>query len=148
MSTEIRFENGKLYVTRQYDAAPQDVFDAWIETSKIEKWWGCAQTTAVESEIEPKLGGKFNHMMTIEGAGQFPQQSCFTEFDPPNRLVYLTEATDMSPEMTVSVDFVPVQGGTRVTLVHEGIPGEFTEFVRGGWTAAFGKLDDLLRAGV
>lgn len=148
MSTDIRYENGKLHVTRTYAAPREAVFDAWVETSKIEKWWGCSQTTAVKSEIEPKVGGKFNHLMTIDGAGQYPSMSCFAEYDPPARLVYVSEATEMAPSMTVSVDFVECDEGTEVRLVHEGLPEQFLPYVKDGWGAALGKLDAFLAAGV
>ena len=145
MSTDIRFEDGKLFVTRVYGAPREAVFDAWVEASKVQQWWGCAQTTAVRSEIEPKVGGKYNHLMTLEGAGDYPGFSSFTEFDPPARLAYASEASQMAPAMKVSVDFLEHPDGTEVRLVHEGLPEEFLEYVRDGWRAAFGKLDTFLQ---
>ena len=58
MTTETKFEDGKLIVTRTYSAPKEAVFEAWVETNKVEKWWGCAQCTSVRSEIEPRVGGK------------------------------------------------------------------------------------------
>lgn len=156
MTTETRFEDGKLYVTRVYDAPREAVFEAWVETSKVQKWWGCEQTTAVRSEIEPCVGGKYNHTMTIDGAGEHSGDAVLTEFDPPARLAFSSDGP-MGPgsTMTVTVDFTEVDGGTRVQLVHEGIPDmrvdgdvELRDIVRGGWTAAFGKLDVFLAANV
>ena len=153
MSTETRFEDGKLHVTRRYDAPREAVFDAWVETSKVQQWWGCAQTTKVCSEIEPRVGGKYNHTMTIEGAGEYPGQAVLVEFEPPARLAYKT-ANPMDPNnvMVVRVEFREVDGGTFVELIHEGIPDirvegdvEMREIIRAGWTAAFGKLDKFLR---
>ena len=72
MSTESSFSKGTLTITRLYDAPREAVFDAWIETSKVQQWWGCAQTTAVRSEIEPKIGGVYNHHMTLGEMGEFP----------------------------------------------------------------------------
>ncbi len=145
MSTDIRFEDRKLFVTRVYAAPREAVFEAWVETSKVEQWWGCAQTTAVRSEIEPKVGGKYNHLMTIEGAGEYPGTSTFTEYDPPTRLAYASEASETAPAMKVSVDFLEHPDGTELRFVHEGLPDEVAEDVRGGWTAAFGKLDAFLK---
>lgn len=148
MSTDIKYENGKLYVTRVYAAPRAAVFDAWIETSKVDQWWGCAQTTAVRSEIEPRVGGKYNHLMTIEGAGDFPAQATISEFDPPNRLAYESPASEMAPAMKVTVDFLEHPDGTEVRLVHEGLPEDFVDMVSKGWPAAFEKLEKLLTANI
>ena len=66
MTTNTTFENGDLIVTRIFKAPIEEVFDAWIETSKIKRWWGCAQCTDVRHEVEPKVGGKYNRHMTIK----------------------------------------------------------------------------------
>jgi len=92
--------------------------------------------------------------MTIEGAGEVPGFATLTEYDPPARLAY-TGSDPEGPDagMVVSVDFSEVDGGTLVRLVHSGIPDmrvdgdvELREIVRGGWTAAFGKLGTFLGA--
>lgn len=138
MSTETKFESGKLYVSRYYDAPREAVFDAWVETSKVSKWWGCDQTTNVEAEIEPKVGGKFIHRMTIGGVPQAPSQGRLVEFDPPVRLSYADS------DSKITVDFTETGEGTQVLLVHEGIPEEYIQFVKPGWIAAFRKLDAFL----
>lgn len=148
MNTEIRFEADNLIVTRVYPAPREAVFDAWIETSKIKQWWGCAECTDVRSEIEPRVGGKYNHHMTINNEHEAPGFATLIEFDPPNRLAYTSTDAD---DMVISVDFTDVEGGTQVRLVHSGIPDirvdgdiELREIIRDGWTAAFGKLATFL----
>ena len=152
MSTNIQFENGKLTVKRIYDAPIEEVFDAWIETSKVGKWWGCAECTHVESEIEPRKGGKYNHLMTIDtpmGEHKSEQFATLIEFDPPHRLSY--RSIEEGDPMVITVDFQEMAGGTEVTLVHENIPDmkvdgdqDLSDVIRGGWTAAFGKLGGFL----
>ena len=152
MSTELKFEDGNLIVTRTYDAPREAVFEAWVETSKVEQWWGCAECTSVRSEVELKVGGKYNHHMTIEGAGEVPGFAVLTEYDPPARLAF-SSASPEGPdsELLVTVEFTEVAGGTLVRLVHSGIPDmrvdgdiELREIIRAGWTAAFGKLGRFL----
>lgn len=154
MSTEVKFEDGNLIVSRVFDASREAVFDAWFETSKVQQWWGCADCTSVRSEIEPKVGGQYNHHMTINGDYEVPGFATLTEYDPPARLAFAGAAPDGSDaSMVVSVDFSEVDGGTLVRLVHAGIPDirvdgdvELREIIRGGWTAAFGKLGTFLAA--
>ena len=72
MSTDVKFEDGHLIVSRVYDAPRELVFEAWVETSKVQQWWGCAECTSVRSEIDLEVGGRYNHHMTIAGAGEVP----------------------------------------------------------------------------
>ena len=151
MSTKIEFEDGNLIVTRVYAAAIEDVFEAWIETSKVKQWWGCAECTNVESEIELKVGGAYNHHMTLEtehGKFDVPGFATLTEYDPPHRLAYTS--TDENDPMVVTVTFTVVSGGTQVVMVQSNIPDmivqgdvKLMEVVRDGWSAAFGKLEHL-----
>lgn len=153
MSTETRLENGNLIVTRVYAAPRELVFEAWVETSKVQQWWGCAQCTNVRSEIEPRVGGQYNHHMTIQGA-EIPGLATLVEYDPPNRLAYESSLPhDENANMRVTVDFLETKDGTKVQLVHSGIPDikvdgdmELRVIVREGWTAAFGKLDTFLHS--
>lgn len=153
MTTETRFEDGKLIVTRVYDAPRELVFEAWVETSKVQQWWGCAQCTNVRSEIEPKVGGAYNHHMTIEGAGEVPGFATLIEYDPPAKLAYESSLPgDESTKMSVHVQFTETPEGTLVRLEHIGIPDvrvegdiELNTIVREGWTAAFAKLDVFMQ---
>ena len=139
METKLDYENGTLTVTRIFDAPRQEVFDAWVEVGKVQKWWGCAQTTLVKSEIEPCVGGKYHHAMDIEGHGTFLKEGTFTEFEAPSRIAF-SEPDGQS----YTVDFLDLGAQTKVVLVHSGIREEFIEFVKPGWTAAFEKLGKLL----
>lgn len=153
MSTHTSFEDGKLIVTRTYDAPRDRVFEAWIETSKVQQWWGCAECTNVRSEVEAKVGGAYNHHMTVHGQ-EIPGQATLTAYDPPNRLAFRMANPDGSDAgMLVTVEFKDVDGGTLVKLVHEDIPdirvqgdAELRAIVREGWTASFGKLAVFLES--
>lgn len=141
--SESHYENGTLTMTRTYDAPVAAVFEAWVETSKVEQWWGCKQTTNVKSDIEKKVGGKYNHVMTIQGAGEYPMTCRITAYDPPNLLAYEDASDDPNP-MRVTIRFTSKGDQTEVRLVHENLPDNLSEIVNGGWTAALGKLHDLL----
>lgn len=126
-------------VRRTFEAGPEDVFEAWIETETVERWWGCDQTTGVSSKIEPKLGGQYCHKMTMGAQGEHTIEGTFTEYDPPRRLAYRTEENQL-----VEVDFLPSGKGTEVVVTHSRLPKEFTQFVIPGWTAALRKLEGVL----
>ncbi len=145
--TKTTLEGDTLTVTRIYGSPIEEVFDAWIETSKIKQWWGCAECTDVRSEVEPRVGGKYNHHMTINNEHDAPSFATLVEYDPPRKLAYRAVEDD---GMLVTVNFSAVDGGTLVVLTHAGIPDmrvegdeELRNIVRAGWTAAFSKLDKL-----
>ncbi|MEM9410971.1 MAG: SRPBCC domain-containing protein [Planctomycetota bacterium] len=152
MTTEARFEDGRLIVTRTYNAPRELVFEAWVETSKVQQWWGCAQCTNVRSEIEPKVGGKYNHHMTIEGAGEVPVFATLIEYEPPSKISYETSLPDNENiKMSVHIEFFETPEGTLIRLEHIGIPDfrvdgeiELRSIVREGWTTAFEKLEKFL----
>ena len=154
MTTQFQFHQNDLIVTRIYNAAIEEVFDAWVQTSKIKQWWGCAECIDVQSEVEPRVGGQYSHHMTLQtpqGTHTVPGVATLIEFDPPKRLAY-TSPDDADP-MVVTVDFVEVQGGTQVRLVHSNIPDmtvdgdvELKQIIQDGWSAATEKLDRFLNA--
>lgn len=152
MKTEIEFSHGNLVVTRIYQASIDEVFEAWIATSKVKQWWGCAECTDVRSEVEPEVGGKYNHHMTIEtdqGSHDVPGFATLTEYDPPHLLAYTSN--DENDIMVIRVEFTQLETGTKVRLTHSNIPDmkvegdvELRVIIQGGWTAAFGKLADVV----
>lgn len=144
MTTKAIFENGQLVMTRVYAASREDVFEAWVETSKVQQWWGCGDTTQVKSTVEPEVGGKYHHVMTIKNAGDHPIDGVITEFEPPALLAYQVTGETPDQTMTVRVEFEVVESGTQVRLTHSNIPTELGEIVTGGWTAAFQKLNRFL----
>jgi len=149
---DVNFQNGVLSVSRIYDAPIERVFDAWVEVNKTKQWWGCAQCVSVNSEIEPKIGGAYNHHMVIKndyGRHELAQLAVFVEYDPPYRLAY--RSIDDDDPIIVAVDFNVAQTGTKIHITHTNIPdmivGEgqgLGDVIRDGWTAAFGKLDNFL----
>ncbi len=152
MQTQTKFEDGTLYVSKIYKAKKEDVFDAWVNVSKIKDWWGCAECTNVRSEVELKVGGQYSHHMKIEGVeGEVPGAATLVEYDPPHKLAYTS--SDTEDKMVVSVHFTEVDEGTRVELWHSNIPDMVVDggiklavIIQGGWSAAFGKLEKLFKA--
>ena len=59
---------------------------------------------------------------------------------------YVVREKKPGDKMTVTVEFSEENGKTRVTLVQTGLPDEWSDIVRGGWTAAFEKLGGFLSA--
>ena len=141
MSPETAYRDGTLSITAVYSAPRQTVFDAWIEIAQVQRWWGCEGTTNVVSQVEPGVGGKYLHAMTVEGAGEMTMGGTITEYSPPARLTF---RMNDGPGTTVTVDFIEQGEQTEVRLVHAGLQDQFSGFIAQGWTAGFNRLEQLL----
>eukprot|EP00752_Nemacystus_decipiens_P019240 g17296.t1 len=140
MTTQTRLDGDTLTVTRTYAAGQADVFDAWIDAMKTTHWWGCGQTSKVASTIEPQVGGRYQHLMTIEGVGDHLIDGVLVEFDPPNLLAYEVPGMHDDAPMLVRVIFESVGDATLVTLVQGLLPEALQDVVAAGWTASFERL--------
>ena len=88
---------------------------------------------------------------TEHGTHDVPGFATLIEFDPPRRLAYTSN--DEADPMVITVTFTKTSDGTQVRLVHSNIPDmkvdgdiELRQIIRGGWTAAFGKLATFLES--
>ncbi|WP_420640739.1 SRPBCC family protein [Candidatus Leptofilum sp.] len=147
MSVDVSYENGTLIVTRQFNAPRTAVFDAWIKTSKVELWWGCGYATEVKSTIEPKVGGKYHHLMTLPETGEYPHHGLITEYDPPVLLAYELVDAYHDEKMLVRVEFTEEEGKTTVRLTQRNLLDAYSEFVMSGWASALDGLAYFLETG-
>ncbi|RMH11913.1 MAG: SRPBCC domain-containing protein [Gemmatimonadetes bacterium] len=133
-----------LQLRKHVAASPEEVFDAWTQPERMARWCCPDPNATVDVEIDLRVGGAFMIRMHIEG-GPYTASGTYREVERPRRLVYTwdwqEEAHRMGVDTVVTVEFTPVDGGTEVTLVHEGFP---TEDARTGheegWTACLARL--------
>lgn len=93
-------------------ASPERVYAAWIDGGEHSEF------TGGEAIIDAREGGKHSAWSGyIEGT--------FLELDPGKRLVMTwrtTEFDEADPDSHLEVRFMPDGGGTRLELVHTGLP--------------------------
>lgn len=133
-------------------AAPiERVFRALTTGADVTEWWGSPdtyRTTAWTGDVRP--GGRWK----AEGVGAdgqaFSVEGEYLEVEPPRRLVHTWRAPwDGNSETRVSFKLDPIEGGTRVTLRHEGFAGR-AESCRGhgeGWERVLGWLGKYVTPG-
>jgi uncharacterized protein YndB with AHSA1/START domain len=144
---------------RVFDAPIDLVWRMWTDPMSFKAWYGPAGATVPVAELDVRPGGRRRVCMAIG-----PSQMWFTgqhlEVAEPTRLVYTETIADehgnpisadslglppKTPETTeVTVVLDEVDGGTRVTLTHAGVPAESA--AARGWNGAFDKLAAELRA--
>ena len=144
---------------RVFDAPIDLVWKMWTDPASFKARYGPAGVTVPVAELDVWPGGRRRVCMAVG-----PREMWFTgqhlEVTEPTRLVYTETIADehgnpISPESLgmppktpgtseVTIVLKEVNGGTRVTLTHAGVPAE-SGGAR-GWQAAFEKLAAELRA--
>lgn len=134
-----------LKLERIIAAAPEVVFDAWLDPAMLMRFMqpGPGMTTP-SATAEPHVGGRFDLIMK-NGDDEMPHGGVYQEIDRPNRLVFSWESPFSVEGSTVTLDFRPDGNGTHVTLSHVRFPSEESrDNHTGGWTAILQRLDEEL----
>jgi uncharacterized protein YndB with AHSA1/START domain len=130
-------------VTHRFSAAPERVFDAWLDPEKAGKWLFAAPSgQMVRVEIDARVGGSFMFMdrrdgQDIEHIGEY------LEIDRPRRLAFEFAVPKFSPQRTrVTIEINPLGTGCELVLTHEGVHPDYASRTEGGW----GRVLDGLAA--
>jgi glutathione S-transferase len=141
-----------LRLEREFDAPPEEVFDAWTNPEVLTRWW--APTPSWDSpgcEVDLRVGGRYRLTMREgEGAQIHAVAGEYREIDRPRRLVYTwcwEAGSGMDPGLVtlVTVDFIALGDRTRVVLEHAGLGSEESRTRHGaGWQGAMDNLRDRI----
>ena len=121
----------KLNVSRLIRAAPEDVFRAWTDPERMQRWFGTTKQI-----VNPKVDGLFYLAMEHQGR-TWPHYGRYLRLEKARAIefTWMSEGTE-GKETVVTIELAPRDGGTQLTLNHLGVPD--TEMGRGhqeGWTA-------------
>jgi uncharacterized protein YndB with AHSA1/START domain len=135
-----------LRLERLYDAAPEVVFDAFIDPDAQKELYADAPDWIVEAECDLRVGGRWSIAFGPPGGPPARETNLFEVVDRPRRLIYTSTMTmpdGSSLDTRMQVTFQEEGGRTRLTIVQSGFPtpGLRDEFA-GGWA---GILDGLGR---
>jgi uncharacterized protein YndB with AHSA1/START domain len=120
----------KVNVSRLIRTAPEDVFRAWTDPERMQRWFGTKKQI-----VNPKVDGLFYLAMEQQGR-IWPHYGRYLRLEKPRviEFTWMSEGTE-GRETVVTIELAARDGGTQLTLKHEGIPD--TELGRGhqqGWT--------------
>jgi uncharacterized protein YndB with AHSA1/START domain len=115
------------------DAEPEVVFDYFTQPDALVRWMG---DYAI---LEPRPGGQFTLIL-----GGRTVQGRYVSLEPPHRLVITWgrqgSATFPPGSSTLEVTLAAEAGGTRVTVVHTGLPASETHRHVLGWELYLDRL--------
>ena len=151
----------ELVITRVFDAPRELVWKAWTEPEHFMRWWGPKGYTTPHCEIDLRVGGKVLNCMRSPDGKDYWSAGVYREIVPLERIVctdsfadekgnvvpatHYGMGADVPLEMLVTVTFEDLDGKTRMTLRHEGLPaGEMREGAGTGWSESFDKLAEVL----
>jgi uncharacterized protein YndB with AHSA1/START domain len=142
--------SNSLSVSQRVNAPPQRVFNAWIDPSDLVNWIGPGNWRVTHAETDPRTGGSFRFRFHLDEEGRGVEISgVYREFSPSSRLVFTWNPTGDLPfapsETVVTVDLIPIEGGTEVRITHEGFgKTELRNAHNQGWLSCCAKLVRIL----
>ncbi len=150
-----------LVIERIFDAPRELVWKAWTEPERMMRWWGPKGYTTPVCKIDFRVGGSFLNCMRSPEGQDIWATGVYREIVEPERIVCTDSFADENGnvvsaahygmpesiplEMMITVQFEDVNGKTKMTLRHGGLPlDEMTDGANQGWNESFDKLDALL----
>jgi len=160
MATQIK-NNDALTITRLFDSPRERVWKAWTSTELLKKWWGPKMFTAPVIKTDLRVDGKYLYCMRGPDGKDYWSTGVYREIVPLERLVmtdsFADEKGNAVPashygmtgdwpvELLVTVTFEEIDGRTKMTLQHEGLPaGMMREMTETGWSESFDKLAESI----
>ena len=147
--------NKKLFVTREFDGSPEQIWKAWTESNLLDMWWAPRPWKAKTKTMNFKEGGHWLYCM--EGP-QGEQQWCRLDYQTivPNKRFTAVDAfcdeagnkTENFPNMQWKNEFIKTETGTKVaieiTFQSEADLEKIIEMgFKEGFTMAMENLDEI-----
>jgi uncharacterized protein YndB with AHSA1/START domain len=134
-------------ITHSFAAAPERVFDAWLDPAIARRFLFATPTgEMIRAEVDAQVGGQFTFVDRRPDMGDVLHTGEYLELDRPRRLAFTFGVPQFNPDFTkVVVEFVPAPGGgCDLTLTQSGVPAEWADRSKEGWTMILGWLEAAL----
>lgn len=144
--------DGRVLITRVFDARREQVFEAWTDPDELAAWYGPDQfdTPRDRIRIDLRVGGRFELTMVQRGGGaEFAIGYDIVELVPPELIVLRSDPmpeAGMHEPTIVRVELHDHGSKTRMTLSDGPLPPEGRGPAEAGYNAALDKLAALVAA--
>jgi uncharacterized protein YndB with AHSA1/START domain len=137
-------------VQRVMPAAPDVVFDQWLDPESLEEWMCPRPAKCVAITVEPRVGGSVRFDVDDSGTSVLITGR-FLAIDRPH-LLRFTWSNSNWPDPTVvsvvNVAFEPIgDDETLMSIEHSLLPPEEFDNFHNGWTVTFDQLAAFLGGG-
>jgi uncharacterized protein (TIGR03086 family) len=121
--------------------SPDEAFTLLTEPERLRRW------LTVSARVDLRAGGEYRWTVNPGHVAV----GTFREVEPGKRIVFgwgWDGSTDVAPDAsTVTVTVAPAEGGSLVTLVHEGLDEQQAKLHAEGWDHYLGRLERLAAEG-
>jgi uncharacterized protein YndB with AHSA1/START domain len=141
-------QRNSLVLVRSLPGVPERVWRAWVEADALRIWFGQSDFAGWEAELDVRQGGRYRFALLGHDGVHYRIQGVYREVTPHSRLVF-TWAQQDGPyvgEALITVELAPRgdEGGTELRFTLDPV---FDPRSQDAWSADFGRLGRLLRAG-
>ena len=119
------------------------VFEAFTTPAQLARWVGPRGVSATNVAVDLRVGGGFSFDLDF-GEMQVTMAGRYEEIEPPSRLVHTWGMVGDEDDSRVTLELTPHAGGTRLRLLHVGLPFEEFGQNEAGWNEFFDQLDEYL----
>lgn len=156
------YSNTTLIMTRNFDVAPEMVFDAWLNPEMMRKWFFTLEGTNKVTQNNPQVGGAWEIVDHREGQ-DYRAIGEYLEIDSPKKIVFTFKMPQFSElEDTITVKLKELDQGCEMTFTHvihvsqeenwtesdiKKALGEMHDSTEQGWNYMFMGLKELVETG-
>ena len=147
------YGEGKVAITRVFDAPRALVWQAWTDPAMMAQWFGPRGFISSVPELDLRVGGALRIVMHGPDGNDYPMTGVFTVVKVPERLVFTNVALDNDGnhllEGETAVTFSEQNGKTTLYLVSHmvgrvPIAPQMLAGMEAGWTQSIDKLEELV----
>jgi uncharacterized protein YndB with AHSA1/START domain len=112
-----KHKSNEIKITRLYDAALEDVWDAWTDPAQVAQWWGPRGFTLTTHSKDLRPGGHWSYTMHGPDGTDYENRTLYHEVEEQAKLVYDHGGSDDRPPMfRVTALFSEVDGKTKLEM--------------------------------
>ena len=132
---------------RAYRTTPDAIYKAWTDPSTMGRWMAPRPYVCEKVELDVRAGGRYRIAMFNPENGNRPVVGgVYESVDPGKKLVFTWKWENnesCQEDSRVTVELIPIEGGTEVRLLHEKLPNvkERDSHVK-GWSACLEQLEE------
>ena len=131
-------------VERRLAAAPERVFEAWLDPESLGRWLFATTEGVMERvEVDPRIGGRF---LVAERRGEelAEHHGEYVALDRPRRIAFdfWTSFSEQRTRVTITIE---ADGeGSLLSLRHDGVWADYEDRTQKGWAMILGNLAKTL----
>jgi uncharacterized protein YndB with AHSA1/START domain len=158
----MNYSTTTLKMVRTFEVTPERVFEAWLNTEMMRKWFFTLEGTNKVAKNNPQVGGTWEIVDHRDGK-DYRAIGEYIEIDSPRKLVFTFKMPQFSETVdTITVELNDLQNGCEMTFTQniivpheenwiksdiEKALGEYHDGSEHGWNLMFMGLKELVETG-